>query len=237
MTSPVVENGTVTLGSERARNINLWKDAEVWFSPQKDAQVNKDGTFDPTVWAFVGLLNTGSEIGQEIDVERNDIESFGAKKQMTDVKVRKDSRTFSALESNEVTYQLMWPGSTPYTDNGVMVLMGPVNPAKGVFAFKTVNSFGDVYIDITRRFADVYASGQARGDDGASVTEFTVEVMMDDKKAFYDRLVLRGDGVQAETPNPIRVKGVNGAGPIAVDTDKDGFPDSTDSAPNDPLVH
>lgn len=235
MTSPAP---VTTLETARARNINLWKDAEVWVSDAEDPKVNPDGTFD-TDWAFVGLLADGSEIGQEMDIERNDIKSFGGKKQMTDTKFNKDTRSFDSIEDNEVTFGLLWPGSE-YVADGATVLMAPKTAASRFVAFKTKNSFGDIYVDITRRRADIYAPGAARGDDGAQTTSYTVDVMEDDKGALYDHLRIKNDGATVnEQTMPIRIKGVTASGPIdpaAVDSDGDGTPDATDTAPNDPLV-
>lgn len=210
MTAP-----TTTLESDRARNINLWKDADVYYSDDADAQVNADGTFDTAVWAFVGLLNEGSSIGREGDIERKDIKSFGGKKQMTDVKANKDTRSFTLMEDNATVYEIMWPGSTPYTDDGVSVLAAPKTTTKGIFAFKTVNSFGDVLIDITRRMADAYINSEDRSDDGAETRDVTVDVMEDTPGAWYDRLRIKGSGISVnDALAPIRVKGVTVAGPV-----------------------
>ena len=212
MTSPVVDT---TVHTDRARNINLWKDAEVYYSDDEDPKIGADGSIDPEVWAFVGLLNEGSSITREADVERNDIKSFGGKKQMTDVKANKDTRTFTPMEDNEVVYQIMWPGSTPYTDNGVMVLAAPKTTTSGFFAFKTVNSFGDVLIDVTRRKADAYVESEDKNDDGAETRDITVDVMADTPGGWYDRLRIKSDGTTVNSDlQPIRVEGVTEAGPL-----------------------
>lgn len=200
-------------GDLRSRNINLWKDAEVWVSDSEDATVASDGTFG-AVWAFVGLLAEGSAVGREQDADRNDINSFGGKKQMTDVVFRKDTRTFDAIEDNATTYELLWPGST-YVENGVSVKMTPREAASKVVAFKTVNSHGDVHIDISRRKADIYATTEEKSDDGAESKSFTVDVMADDFDALYDHLRIRNDGTAVNQPvAPIRIEGVTESGPV-----------------------
>lgn len=199
MTSPIVN-------SPRSRNINIWQDAEVYTSTDPNAQVGADGSFDPEVWDFFGLLNTGSEIGQELDVTRDDVQSFGNQLQLKDVKFNKDTRTVTALEDNEVNFALLWPDSA-FNDNGVSVLLAPKDAAEVIVAFKTVNSFGDVLIDISRIPAFAYASGQARGDEGASTTEFTFEILEDEKGALYDRLRIKDDGTATpEDVTPVRVE-------------------------------
>ena len=202
--------------SVRSRNINLWKDAEVWVSDDDAATVATDGTFG-AAWAFVGLLAEGSSIGREQDADRNDINSFGGKKQMTDVVFRKDTRTFDAIEDNATTYELLWPGSK-YFEDGVSVKMAPREAASKVVAFKTVNSHGDVHIDISRRKADIYATAEEKSDDGAESKSFTVDVMADDFDALYDHLRIRNDGTTVNQPvAPIRIEGVTAVGEIVED--------------------
>ena len=202
--------------SVNSRNINLWKDAEVWVSDDDAATVATDGTFG-VAWAFVGLLAEGSSVGREQDADRNDINSFGGKKQMTDVVFRKDTRTFDAIEDNATTYELLWPGST-YVEDGVSVKMAPREAASKVVAFKTVNSHGDVHIDISRRKADIYATSEEKSDDGAETKSFTVDVMADDSAALYDHLRIRDDGTTVNQPvAPIRIEGVSEEGEIVED--------------------
>lgn len=207
MTKPVGD-------SVRSRNINLWKDAEVWVSDADEATVADDGTFGED-WAFVGLLAEGSSVGREQDADRKDINSFGSKKQMTDIVFRKDTRTFDAIEDNATTYELLWPGSQ-YVENGVSVKMTPREAASKVVAFKTVNSHGDVHVDISRRKADIYATAEEKSDDGAESKSFTVDVMADDYDALYDHLRIRDDGKDVNQPvEPIRIEGVTEVGEIA----------------------
>lgn len=215
MSSPI-QGGEVVLETEEARNIDLWKDAEVYFSDAENPTIGADGTLDENVWAHVGLLNVGSAIGREPEIERNDIESFGSKKQMTDVRSRKDVRSFTPMTNNGVVHEIMWPGSTEYTDDGVMVLAAPKTVTKGFFAFKTVNSFGDILIDVTRRKADAYGQGESKSDDGAETRDITVDVMEDEYGQWYDRLRIKADGTTVNEPAaPIRIDGVTEAGPLA----------------------
>lgn len=186
-----------------ADNINIWKDAEVWYNPDDAAQVNADGTFDET-WLHVGLLNDGSSIGHERDADRNEIKSWGGKLQLTDQKFNKDTRSFTSIEDNETTFMLMWPNST-YVPTGSTVLKVP-HDAVGVVALKTVNQKGETLIDVTRRQANVYPSSMDKNDDGASTTEFTVEVLADDEDALYDRLRLAKGETPVVEPTAIRIK-------------------------------
>lgn len=183
-------------------NIRIWKNAEVWVSHEEDAVVNPDGTFGAD-WAHVGLLNGGSEIGQEFDTDRVEVPSWGGKIRVTDQNFKKDSRSFAALEDNETTFGLIWPNSE-YVETGSTVLRAP-NDARVVVAFKTVDQNGRTVIDITRELANVYPTGQAKTDEGASPTEFTAEVLPDSTDSLYDRLVVATGGAPDVEPDVIRV--------------------------------
>lgn len=182
--------------------IRIWKDAEVWISHELLATVNPDGTFGED-WAHTGLLNGGSEIGQEFDTNRVEVPSWGGKIRVTDQNFRKDTRTFSALDDNETTFGLIWPDSE-FVETGSTVLRAP-NDARVVVAFKTVDQYGRTVIDITRDLANVYPTAQAKSDEGASATEFTVEVLPDATDSLYDRLVVAPGGAPAVQPEVIRI--------------------------------
>ena len=204
MTTPNTDQGTQSLETDRARMIDVWKDAEVYTSTESDPKIGLDGSFDPKVWKFVGLLNDGSAITQEPEVDRTEINSFGGVLQLLNNKFKKDVRGFDALEMNDVTFPLLWPGSD-FKEGEPGVLMAPENPAEVFIAFKTTNSFGDIYIDVSRRKALVYSeSGNERNDDGASVTQFKAEIRKDQFGALYDYLRLRGDDTPDELPEVIR---------------------------------
>lgn len=190
--------------ANNADMIRIWKDAEVWISQDEDAKVGADGTFGAD-WAHVGLLNGGSEIGQEFDTDRIEVPSWGGKIRLTDQNFKKDTRTFTALEDNETTFSLMWPNSVYPGDSGSTVLRAP-SDAIVVVAFKTTDQKGRVVIDVTRDTANVYPSGAAKSDEGASTTEFTVDVRPDSTDSLYDRLVLAPGESPEVTPDVIRVE-------------------------------
>lgn len=193
--------------TRRSRNINVWKDAEVYVAHDNSAQVNEDGTFDPEVWSFFGLLNTGTEIGQEFEINRNDVQAFGGELQLKDSRFVRDNRTVTALESNQTTFGILWPGSE-WVEEGATVLMAPENAAEVIVAFKTRNSFGDVLIEISRTFAFAYSAGAPKADEGAQATEFTFEVPRDADGALYDQLKILGSGgVETTDLTPIRIFG------------------------------
>ena len=232
MTTAVNDQGSQSLETDRARNIDIWKDAEVYTSTDPDPKIGFDGSFDPKVWSFIGLLNDGSAITQEPDVDRKEINSFGGVLQLMNNKFKKDTRGFDALEMNDVTFPLLWPGSE-FKEGEPGVLMAPENPAEVFIAFKTTNSFGDIYIDVSRRRALVYSEGgNERNDDGASVTQFKAEIRKDQYGSLYDYLRLRGDDTPDELPEVIRFSAEkNGSGDAADEAPSRGADaDSEDSA-------
>lgn len=188
--------------ANNADNIRIWKDAEVWIATELEAVVAPDGTFGAE-WAHVGLLNGGSEIGQEFDTDRVEVPSWGGKIRVTDQNFKKDSRSFAALEDNATTFGLIWPDST-FVETGSTVLRAP-RDATVVVAFKTVDQKGRTVIDITREPANVYPTGQAKSDEGASATEFTVEVLPDSTDSLYDRLIVAPGTAIGDEPEVIRI--------------------------------
>lgn len=166
------------------QNVNIWKNAEVYIADDPSAQVEADGTFGAD-WMQVGMLAGGSSIGQERDADRNEIEGWGAQLITTEQKFKKDTRTFTALEETEVTFGLMYPNSE-YNEGGVTIVLEPKD-AKKLVAFRTVNQNGKVLVEVSRIPANIYPSSMDKNDDGASSTEFTVEVRKDSEGALYER--------------------------------------------------
>ena len=185
-----------------AENVHIWKNAQVWISDDEKAQVESNGTFGDG-WLHVGMLAGGSSIGQERDADRSDIEGWGAQLIATDQKFKKDTRKFTALEDTKTTFELMYPNSE-YNEGGTTVIMAPVDALK-VVAFKTTDQHGKTYIEVTRTKANVYPSSMDKNDDGASQTEFTVDVRKDSKGALYELHVFDED-TAAEALTRIRFK-------------------------------
>lgn len=177
--TPTAENRNI------ARNVNIWKSAAVYVSDEDDAVFNEDGT--PTEdWMHVGILAGGSAIGQERDADRTEVEGWAAQLIDTDQRFKKDTRTMNALEDTKTTFGLMYPNSE-YNEGGPTVVMVPED-ARKVVAFKTINQHGKALIEITREKANIYPSNMDKSDEGASGTEFTIDVRADADNALYDRM-------------------------------------------------
>ena len=193
MTTPITPDSPATA---RKRNINLWKKIRVFFSSDLDATISNDGTIDYTTWAYVGLMATGSALGKAPEITRNVVNAFGEDFIMNDIRFTRDVRTFTALEDNETTWQIMNPGSEYAVDGTAGVIVAPEWDTEGLFLFEATNSWGDVYYEVTRAPSFAHAAaGQSKSDDGAASTEITVEVPKGQDGGLYDYLTLRADGV------------------------------------------
>lgn len=191
------------------KNVNIWKNAEVYVSDNEDAQIEADGTFGDA-WLQVGMLAGGSSIGQERDADRNEVEGWGAQLITTEQKFKKDTRTFTALEDTATTFGLLYPNSK-YNEGGVTIVLAPED-AKKVIAFKTTNQHGKALIEVSRVPANIYPSSMDKNDDGASSTEFTAEVRKDADGALYERATFDEDATNVN-PEITRFKQGGGSKP------------------------
>lgn len=200
---------TVPMGpaSARKRNINIWKKIRVFTATEADAKVGADGTFDPLVWGYVGVMASGSNMNRAPEITRDPINAFGNEFIMNNIDFTKDVRVVTALEDNATSFAIMHPGSE-YVEEGASVLMAPLRDAEVIVAFESTNSWGDKYIEISREFATAYSTaGQSRADDGAASAEITFEIPMGDDEGLYDQLIIRADDDAIVTPlDPIRIE-------------------------------
>lgn len=189
-----------------ADRVHIWKNAEVYISivGAEDPKAEADGTFGDD-WLQVGILADGSSIGQERDADRTEIMGWSSQLIATDQKFKKDTRTFTALEDNEVVWSLMWPNSDyPEADTPTVVLAP--QDAQRYIGFRTTDQHGNVHVEVSRLEANIYPSSMDKADDGASTTEFTSEIRKDADGALYDKAVFAGTGVSVASPDVIRFK-------------------------------
>lgn len=205
----------MAVNTDAANNVNIWKDARVWIADSETAKVGTNGEFGSD-WVSVGVLAEGSSIGQEPETDRVEIKGFGGSLITTDQKFSKDVRTFTALEDNDTTFALIWPNAYK-SASGSYILRKPTDALK-IVAFETTNQRGEKLIDVTRHKANVYPSSQDKSDDGASTTEFTVEVRPGNDDTLYERHTFDGSTIpadvdfirfEADTSNPDPVGVVN----------------------------
>lgn len=193
-----------------ADRVHIWKNAEVYISivGATEPQAEADGTFGAD-WLQVGILADGSSIGQERDADRTEILGWSSQLIATDQKFKKDTRTFTALEDNEVVWSLMWPNSTFPKAGTPTVVLAPQD-AQRYIGFRTTDQNGNVHVEVSRLEANIYPSAMDKADDGASTTEFTAEIRKDADGALYDKAVFSGTGVAVTAPDVIRFKTAGG---------------------------
>lgn len=93
-------------------NATVWPDADVYVGPTS-ATIPADWNtpFGPD-WDLVGLLDGDAGFVQSREEETNDIYAWGGILVRTTRRNFKQTITFTALEDNETTKSLIWPGST-----------------------------------------------------------------------------------------------------------------------------
>lgn len=207
MPSPIPVITPDSPASARKRNINIWKKIRVFFSDDPAATITVDATIDYEKWAYVGLIASGSTLGKAPEITRNKINAFGEEFIMNDTRFTNDVRTFTALENNDVTWQIMNPGSEKVADGEAGVIVSPEWDTEGLFLFEATNSYGDRYIEITRNVSFAHAdAGLSRADDGAASVEVTVEVPKGNDGGLYDYVTIKSDGEAGPASlEPIRI--------------------------------
>lgn len=93
------------------QNTMLWADADMYVGATSATNpADADSAF-PGEWDLVGHLDGDAGFTDSIDEEVNDHNAWGALVR-TSRRNFKLTRGFSALEDNDVTRELLWPGST-----------------------------------------------------------------------------------------------------------------------------
>ncbi|MGW1998571.1 hypothetical protein [Embleya sp. NPDC001921] len=132
-------------------NANLWTDADVYVG-ELDA-VNPATIDDPfgVTWDAVGLLNGDDGFGETRDEDTNDIYAWGGILVRTSRSHFKLTKSFTALEDNETTFGLVWPGSS---SSQIIV----PKPAKKKIAFE-MREGDKVRRVITNNYGEISLSG------------------------------------------------------------------------------
>ncbi len=134
-------------------NARLWADADVYVAFGTDGDLS--GVEVPTDvdtefgadWDLVGLLDGGEGFTQTRDEDVSDKYAWGGILIRTARKNFKFSQSFTALEDNETTFRLRWPGST----RGETIVVPSGNQIERVLvAFETRDG------DITHRLISAF---------------------------------------------------------------------------------
>jgi hypothetical protein len=92
-------------------NATLWPDADVYVGALDAVNPADADTPFGVTWDFVGLLDGDAGFGNTREEESNDLYAWGGILVRTSRRNFKMSRTFTLLEDNDVTRDLIWPGS------------------------------------------------------------------------------------------------------------------------------
>ncbi|MGW1134425.1 Ig-like domain-containing protein [Streptomyces griseoluteus] len=139
---------------------NLWTDADVYVSTNLSATLpaNAATPFGPD-WDLVGLLDGDDGFPEGRDEDTDDKFAWGGILVRTSRQHFKLTKSFTALEDNETTYGLLWPGSTPTQ------IVVP-RPARVRIAFETRE--GD---KVRRLISAQYAEVALDGDHGENESD------------------------------------------------------------------
>lgn len=139
---------------------NLWTDADVYISTNLNATlpVNASTPFGVD-WSLVGLLDGDDGFPESRDEDTDDKFAWGGILVRTSRQHFKLTKSFTALEDNDTTYSLLWPGSTPTQ------IVVP-RPARVRIAFETRE--GD---KVRRLISAQYAEVALDGDHGENESD------------------------------------------------------------------
>ena len=144
-----------------AANASLWTDADVYVAPTGTAIPADATTAFGVGWELVGLLDGDQGFTQSRSEDTADYYAWGGILVRTSRRNFKLTVSFTALEDNAVTRDLIWPGSTAST------LVVP-RPEQVLIAFETRE--GDT---VKRLISANYAEISIDGDITDSETALT----------------------------------------------------------------
>jgi uncharacterized protein YjdB len=139
---------------------NLWTDADVYVSTNLAATLPADAS-QPFggEWGLVGLLDGDDGFPEQRDEDTDDKFAWGGILVRTSRQHFKLTKSFTALEDNDVTFALIWPGSTA-------TKIKVPRPARVKVAFETRE--GD---KVRRLITSLYAEVTLDGDHGENETD------------------------------------------------------------------
>lgn len=143
-------------------NASFWADADVYIGDIDTATDPADVDTDfGAGWELVGLLDGDAGFTFAREEEKNDHYAWGGIIVRTSRKNFKQTVTFSALEDNDVTRDLIWPGSSA----GTLVVPRPT-PVKIAFEMRE----GD---KVRRLISANYAEVDVNGDINENESDLT----------------------------------------------------------------
>lgn len=139
---------------------NLWTDADVYVSTNLSAALpaTANAPFGAE-WSLVGLLDGDEGFPESREEDSEDKFAWGGILVRTSRQHFKLTKSFTALEDNDTTYSLIWPGSTA-------TRIKVPRPAKVLLAFETRE--GE---KVRRLITSLYAECSLDGDHGENETD------------------------------------------------------------------
>ncbi|MEU7066887.1 Ig-like domain-containing protein [Streptomyces sp. NPDC046161] len=139
---------------------NLWTDADVYISNNLSATLPANAATPFGVdWDLVGLLDGDDGFPESRDEDTDDKFAWGGILVRTSRNHFKLTKSFTALEDNDTTQSLLWPGST---SSQIIV----PRPAKVLIAFETREGS-----KVRRLISANYAEVSLDGDHGENETD------------------------------------------------------------------
>lgn len=139
-------------------NVNLWADADVYYSTNLAAAIPANASTAFGVdWTLVGLLDGAAGMEHLRDQDKKDHFAWGGILVKTSRKNFKQTIKFSALENNAATRSLIWPGSS---DTQLIV----PKPAQLMIALERREG-GKVHRLITANYAQLDVDGSIKDSE------------------------------------------------------------------------
>ncbi|CAM3432790.1 hypothetical protein [Tsukamurella hominis] len=164
-------------------NVKLWDGADVLILDKAGALAPADlptAVTDPfpAPWEFVGLLNGDQGFENSREWDETDITAWGYGVVKVASKNLKVERKFTALEDNETTMGLIWPGSTS------TALVVP-KPAYKYVAFQLVDDLGQTVRYVSKLKARIWASNANEKEGAADGYEFNARIFPNSAKELF----------------------------------------------------
>lgn len=175
-------------------NVNIWQDARIWTATGSGARpalpTDASTPVDEDDWFELGILDGDAGIGEERSSDETEHFGWGIGLIKIGNKNFKLSRTFSALEDNDTTRGILWPGST------ATALYMP-KPVYRYLGFETVSDLGVTERLWTVKPARLSVPGNNRNESDITKLEITANIFGDGTGKLFDRQY-----VDASTPLP-----------------------------------
>lgn len=170
-----------------ADNVMLWDGADVlvYTGAGTPSAGSTPATLPATVtdewpddWAYVGLLNGDAGFQDSREWSETDIPAWGYGTVKVASKDFKDTRKFTALEDNDTTFGIIWPGSD---DTKIVV----PRPAYRFIAFQLKNEDGGTYRYISKKKARLWAPNWNQAEGKVDGYEFDARIFPNGNRELY----------------------------------------------------